>query len=385
MNDDIGFGTLLRSLRLAAGLSQETLAERARLSAESISALERGARRAPYRETVRLLADALDLTGTHRARLEAAAVRPARPRTPGAKEPPHNLPLALTSFHGRDRERAALQALLEDCRLITLIGPGGVGKTRLALETAAEHVKRFAGGVWFVDLAPLRSASPVAPAIAAVLHVRERAATPTEKALVTKLQASGETLLVIDNCEHVLQSAARVVELLVSTCPGVHVLATSREPLRIGGERIFAVGPLAQAPAERMFVDRSAAVGGDIDLARDSASVASIIRRLDGLPLALELAAARLRSLSPQQIADALDARFQILTAGSRTALPRHQTLHATLEWSHDLLSQREREVFRRCSIFAGSWTLAAAQPVCAGGAVGERDVAECIMSLADK
>jgi predicted ATPase/DNA-binding XRE family transcriptional regulator len=385
MDGDPGFGTILRSLRAAAGLSQESLAELARLSPESISALERGTRRAPYRETVRLLSDALALAAADRARLEAAATRHSRPRAGGPKVPKTNLPPALTSFRGRDEALVELRSLLDRARLVTVVGPGGVGKTRLAIEAAAAHARRFPGGVWFIDLAPLRDGSPIAASIAAVLGVRERGGTELESSLVARLEAGDELLLVLDNCEHVLSNVARVAELLLRRCARVQLLATTREPLRIGGEMLFAVETLGAEPAAHLFVDRATAVSRDIDPVRDRASIASIVRRLDGLPLAIELAAARLRSLSPRQIADALDARFHILTMGRRTALPRQQTLHATLEWSHDLLSQRERDVFRRCAIFAGSWALADAKFVCDGGGVDEWEVGDCVGSLVDK
>jgi predicted ATPase len=373
------------------------LAERAGLSSEGISVLERGARRAPYRETLVLLMRALGLSAADRARLETAAARPSRqPRrrtTAGEAQPRRdNLPLALTSLHGRERELTELYRLLGDAaRLVTLTGPGGVGKTRLAVEAALAARERFPDGVWFVDLAPLRDPTLVTVAAANALGIGEQPPAPLVETLLNALRAQS-ALLIFDNCEHVLSEAAFLAEQIIRTCARVRVLSTSREALRVGGELVLRVDPLAlpaegafaSSPAFSLFCDRAAAVRA-IDPVRDGQAVATIVRRLDGLPLAVELAAARAGSLSPEQIAGALDARFRLLTTGSRTALPRQQTLRAALDWSHDLLAERERTIFRRCAVLAGQWTLRSAEAVCADDAYDAWDVAGAVMSLVEQ
>lgn len=402
------FGVVLRRLRLAAELSQERLAERANISLEAVSTLERGTRRAPQRETISRLAEALELAGSKRVAFETAAraVRSPREAQLGRREGDgdrtvsHNLPLALTSFHGRERELAELTQHFDAQRLVTLVGPGGVGKTRLAVELAFASVARFPQGAWFADLAPLTEPSLILFSVAALFGVREQPGRALLDTVAAALRAQW-VLLILDNCEHVLGEAARVAEQLVRACPNVHVVATTREPLRVGGELVYRVDPLevppvdvarppldevAASPAVRLFVDRAAATTRDFATKRaDYASIATIVRRLDGLPLAIELAAARVPSLSPRQIADALDARLRLLTAGSRTAQPRQQTLRAAIDWSHALLSEPERVAFRRLAIFAGGWPLEAAEAVCAGGGIDPLGVLDLLSSLVAK
>ncbi|MCL7379753.1 BTAD domain-containing putative transcriptional regulator [Streptomyces sp. 35G-GA-8] len=283
-------------------------------------------------------------------------------------EPHGNLRPRLTSFVGRESELHAIRADLRRSRLVTLTGPGGSGKTRLAEEAAPRNA-------WLVELAPLDHPSAVPGAVLSALGLRETQLAardgrparddPTAR-LVDHLARSG-TLLVLDNCEHVIGAAAALAETLLVHCPGLRILATSREPLGVPGESVRPVEPLPPDPAHRLFDERAGAVRPGFDPAGDPEAVAEICRRLDGLPLAIELAAARLRMLTPRQIADRLDDRFRLLTSGSRTVLPRQQTLRAVVDWSWDLLDERERRVLREVSVFAGGWDLTAAEGVCGG------------------
>ena len=388
MNDG-GFGELLREFRVAAGLSQEALAERARLSPGAISTLERSARRAPQHQTLALLAEALRLEPADRARLEAAAAagrrRGARPAAGSAAAPArNNVPNPTTSFHGRDAELAELARLLPAHRIVTLLGPGGVGKTRLALEAARAQTltAAYPDGVWLVELAPVESEVLVTAAVARVLGAREQSHEPFLDSVVAAIGGK-RLLLLLDNCEHVLDECARVAERLARDCPGAIVLATTRESLRIDGECVLRVEPLAfesersRGPALDVLVDRLA----EADFTRFSeltsaerADAATICRRLDGMPLALELAAARARELSLAQIAAGLDERFALLVRGRRTALPRQQTLRGMIDWSFALLTPAEQRLFAALGLFAGPFSPEAAADLCGDLPGGVRD-----------
>ncbi len=294
----------------------------------------------------------------------------------------HNLPLQLTSFVGREQELGQIKQELERARLLTLTGVGGCGKTRLALQVAAELLERYPDGVWLVELAPLADPALLPGAIAAALGVRE---APGQTILETLLGVLRDKrlLLVLDNCEHLLDACAHVADALLRRCPGVQLLATSREALGIAGEVSWRVPSLAiptadaavsldallRCDAVRLFIDRALAVQPAFQLTNQNApAVAQICARLDGIPLAVELAAARVKALTVEQIAARLNDRFRLLTGGSRTALPRQQTLRALIDWSYDLLTAQEQLLFERLSVFAGGWTLEAAEAVVADG-----------------
>jgi predicted ATPase/class 3 adenylate cyclase len=294
---------------------------------------------------------------------------------------PNNLPSLLSSFIGRQAEVAAVQRRVAESRLVTLTGPGGCGKTRLALEAATRLQVDFPDGVWWIELAPLANPALVPQTVAFTLGLREDPNRPLAKVLADSLRPK-KALLLLDNCEHLIEACAELSDSLLRDCPRLHILASSREALGITGETAYRVPSLATADPEhlpptpdlarveavRLFVERAAAVRPGFELSDHNATVVTqIVRRLDGIPLAIELAAARMKALSAAQIAQRLDDRFRLLTGGSRTALPRQQTLRATIDWSYDLLSEPERLLFCRLAVFRGGWTLAAAEAVCGG------------------
>ena len=310
---------------------------------------------------------------------------------------PNNLPIALTSFVGREIEIAEVGELLGRSRLLTLIGAGGCGKTRLAMQVAAELLDDHPDGVWSVDLAPINDPAVVASAVASALSVREVVSQPVIDTLVMQL-AESRVLIVLDNCEHLLGASAELVARLLEACSGVAILATSREPLGVEGEQSWRVPSLPvpvaslvpvspdSAAAVQLFCERAARARPNFRLVDSNAeAVATICRRLDGIPLAIELAAARVRFLTPQEIADGMRDRFVLLTGGSRTAMPRQRTLEASVDWSHDLLSDDERTLFRRLSVFAGGWTLDAVESVCAGEGLDAARIFDPLASLVDK
>ena len=297
---------------------------------------------------------------------------------------PNNLPLQLTSFIGRDGELADVAKLLEESRLLTLLGLGGIGKSRLSLELARQVAGEFEDGVWLVELATLRDARLVPQAVASALGVKEAAGRPVSEALVQHLRER-QTLLILDNCEHLLGGCAELTRQLLQAGPHCKVLATSREPLRMAGETTYAVPALPEAEAVRLFVDRAAKAKPGFQVNGDARALAGVCRRLDGIPLAIELAAARVRTLSVSAIAARLDDRFRLLTRGDQTALPHQQTLRALIDWSYELLTLEERAVLRRLAVFAGGWTLEAAEAVVAALPVAPDDVVDLLSQLVDK
>ncbi|MFI9210550.1 ATP-binding protein [Streptomyces sp. NPDC053253] len=334
---------------------------------------------AAYETARRTLADALgadpgpELTALHHELL-AYEPEPESVTGPERDHAPGNIRPRLTSFVGREPEIAALQGDLTRSRLVTLTGPGGSGKTRLA-EVAA--VRAVGPAAWIAELAPLDDPEALPGAVLSALRLREinlinRDGLPLQDdptAHLVEHLARRPFLLVLDNCEHVIDAAAALAETLLTHCPQLRILATSREPLGVPGESVRPVEPLPPDPAHRLFAERARAVRPSFDPAKDAGTVDEICRRLDGLPLAIELAAARLRLLTPRQIADRLDDRFRLLTSGSRTVLPRQQTLRAVVDWSWDLLEPTERTLLRQVSVFAGGWDLAAAEALAPGAA----------------
>jgi predicted ATPase/DNA-binding XRE family transcriptional regulator len=453
------FGALLREHRLAAGLTQEELAERAGLSARSVQGLERGASR-PFPDTVRRLTGALALPPAAAAAVAAAARAVPRPGARGApaggppsqgeaigawpggapprpapREPPsvpHNLPAPLTALVGREGQAEDVARTLAASRLVTLTGPGGCGKTRLALEVGATLTARapsaapgagdpppgagegggaeaFPDGVWLAELAALADPALVPQVVAAAVGVREAPGHPLLETLGRALRPR-RLLLVLDNCEHLRPACAALADALLRAAPNARVLATSRQALGIAGEVAWWVPPLAwpagpagallppaalpppaallRYGAVRLFAERAAAARPGFVLTEENApAVLQLCARLDGLPLALELAARQAVVLPVEQLAARLDGRFRLLTGGSPAALPRQQTLRATVDWSHDLLGESERALFRRLSVFAGGFSLAAAEAVCAdpeGGGLAADDVLGLLFRLVD-
>jgi len=334
----------------------------------------------------------------------ATGVAPAEPLPPRT-----NLRTELTSFVGRVAEGRRVGKLLADSRLVTLTGVGGAGKTRLAIEASRPLAEQLPDGVWLIELAPVGDPAEVPHAALTALGMREQALLARTRLLpgdqpadVTVRLVGGlagrQVLLVLDNCEHLIEAAAALADRILRDCPGVRILATSREPLGITGEALWPVEPLAMPPADvdaagaldfpavQLLADRAAAArpGFEVDPA-NVAAVVRICRALDGMPLAIELAAARLRSMTPAQVAARLDDRFRLLTGGSRTALPRHRTLAAVVDWSWELLDDAERALWRRFAMFTGGATVAAAERVCAGGPVRADQVADLLTALVDK
>lgn len=313
---------------------------------------------------------------------------PALPeRFPPLREPTHpsRLPSVLTTFVARSDEMAAIGHLLERSRLVTLTGAGGSGKTRLALESARLQGHRFPDGVAWADAAPISDGSLVTSCVAGALDVREVAGEPLLDTVVRVLHTR-DVLIVLDNCEHVIDEAAQVAQRLLDQCHGVRILATSREPIGLPGESAMRVPSLDAAAAVQLFVDRARAVRPDFDpTPGNEPAVREVCRRLDGIPLAIELAASRIRVLSPRQIADGLADRFRLLTGGARTALPRQRTLEASVDWSYRLLSDPERLLLARLSVFAGGFSIKAAQRVCTDDTLAESAILDLLTALVDK
>jgi len=312
---------------------------------------------------------------------------------------PNNLPVQLTTFIGREKEISEVGQRLMQTRLVTLIGAGGTGKTRLAQQAAARLVELFTDGIWLVQLAPLSDPALLSQTVASVLGVREEPNRALTETLATYLR-SKELLLILDNCEHMVQESAELVTTFLSSCPQLHILVTSREALGVAGEVIFLVPPmslppqaltvgereLAQYEGVQLFMERAeTALPGFRLTKQNAAAILKVCRRLDGIPLAIELAAARLKLLQVEQIATRLDDRFRLLTGGSRTALPRHQTLRAMIDWSYDLLSKSERVLLERLTVFAGGWTLEAAEAICSGARLTRYDILDLLFQMINK
>ena len=392
----LSFAGLLRQLRSEARLTQEELAEAARLSPRSVSDLERGINRTARKDSALLLADALGLAGPVRnVFVEAARGRlPAGDVIAALTASRNNLPTPVDSFVGRQMELGEITEAIRAGRLVTLAGPGGSGKTRLALEAAASLMREFADGVWFVALATISEGQRLPGTVAQVLGVSDRA----DEDIVDTLQAwlrNRELLLILDNCEHVVEAAGGFCERLLPTCGRLRILATSREFLDLRGEHAIQTPPLAVpddlalaslSDAVQLFLARAAARAPwfQPDEA-DLGTVMQICRRLDGLPLAIELAAARLRALSLAQLAARLDEQFWLMIGGSRTEIPRQRTLEAVVAWSYNLLSEVEQRTFARLAVFPDHFTMEMAEAVVPGFGVGELEVVDILSRLVNK
>jgi len=394
-DEHLGFGDLLRKLRNAAGLTQEDLAERAGLSSDTISLLERGEHRRPHRYTMQSLAEALGLSQRNRVRFETAARMPTvRAGAPRAR--PANLSLQLTPFIGREREvEEVKQRLLHpDVRLLTLTGPGGVGKTRLGLEVARQVMDQFEEGVCFVALAPISDPVLVPSAIAQALQIKQGAGQSVAEALEQYLRER-QQLLLLDNFERLLEAGPPLARLL-SDCPRLKVLVTSRGVLRLQGEHKYEVPTLTLPPAGyrpslevdryegiHLFAERARAARSEFRITTKNApAVIELCRRLDGSPLAIELAAARVSLLPPEAMLARLGNKLALLTGGAWDLPDRQRTLRATLDWSYGLLNE-ERLLFARLAVFVGGWTLEGSETVCDVG--DEVAVLQQISALVDK
>jgi non-specific serine/threonine protein kinase len=402
----------LRDHRRAAGLTQEELAERAGVSPRSISELERGGTHVPRRDTVALLARALGLSSQAREALDALVdqrrrIRPVRPSQPASthieSQPEeaqrHNLPRLLTNCIGRETELTELAPLLADSPLLTLVGAGGVGKTRLAQELVRSESDAYADGSWLIELAGLTDGALLPASVAATIGLQDIPARDVTETLIDYLSEK-HLLMVLDNCEHLVEGCAWLVAQLLGRCAGLHVLATSREPLAIAGEVVRRVQPLGlpdlqqavtpdqlmASPAARLFLERAHAVNQALVVNEATAlAITRICVGVDGIPLALELAAARTRMLTVEQLADRLDQDRDVLAATNRAGPPKHRTMRATLDWSHDLLGSQEQILLRRLSVFAGGWSLATAEQVCADEFIERGSILDLLAQLVDR
>jgi predicted ATPase/DNA-binding XRE family transcriptional regulator len=392
------FGELLRHLRRRAGMTQRDLGQAVGYSEAHIARLESGIRLPDLVMVKGALAEALDvqrepevtaqllaLAAQARGEVEVdAAKTQARVQAAAARQLT-NLPAQLTRFVGREREIAEVRRLLGETRLLTLVGSGGAGKTRLSQRVASELLPLYPDGAWFVALAALNDPALLADTAAGALGLGLSSRAPLD-VLIEHLRDK-ETLLVIDNCEHLIEASAGLAEALLQACPHLCILATSREALNIPGEMTWFMPAMDSDDAVDLFAERALAARPDFTLSEGERSKArELCRQLDGMPLAIELAAARLRVMSLDDILAHLNDRMKLLAGGSRTALPRQHTLRATLDWSHDLLSEPERIVLRRLSVFFGGWQFDAAARVCADGeSIQDEGVAEWVLQLAGK
>ena len=389
----VGLAGLLRQLRAEAQLTQQELAKAAGVSPRAVSDLERGINRTARKDTAVRLAGALGLADPVRSlfvaaalgRIQAAQVLAAKPpQAPGgslaAAGGVHGFPAVLTSFIGRAGPVREVAALLERHRLVTVIGPGGTGKTRLAAEVARQAASRYADGAWLVELAPVAAPAQVAAVVAVVLGVREQPGVPAA-GVVAEVLSRLQLLLVLDNCEHVIGAAAELCAGLLAAADDVRILATSREPLAVAGEARYRLEPLAlpdpedladvaKAEAVALFADRARSSDAQFTLDEQNApAVAQLVARLDGIPLAVELAAAQVEALGVAGLLDRIGDRFAVLVGGDRLAPSRQRSLAATVEWSYRLLNDHEQRVFRQLSVFPGPFTLEAAEAVAGAGA----------------
>ena len=396
MLGEVTFGEWLKRRRKTQGLTQAELALQISCSTSLIKKVEAEVR-FPSRQIVEQLADVFNVPTDEREPFQKFARGDWMAAPTDTEDAPwriihiqHNLPIQLTSFIGREEEIADAIGLLDSTHLLTIIGPGGTGKTRLSIQVANEVLTQYPDGVWLVELAPILNPLLVPRTTAIAIGLRDEPQQPAIDMLCDYLLRK-KMLIILDNCEHLVDACAQMTERILQTASNVKVLASSREALGIAGEVTYSVPPLkipdlvnlppldslSQYEAVKLFIDRAASVIPDFKVTTENAPIiAQICHRLDGIPLAIELAAAKIRVLGVEQIARRLDDRFKLLTGGSRTALERHRTLHGAVDWSYNLLSPKEQMLFRRLSVFVGGWTLRAAESVC-----GDQPEQETIMS----
>ncbi len=408
MTRENSFGAWLRSRRRLLDLTQQALADQVGCARITVRRIESGALK-PSRELALIFLKKLGIPEIEWPHwvlfargLSSMPTRPDdsfahRPGVPSGDKPLTNLPVFLTTFIGREKEQAQIIRLISKYRMLTLTGPGGIGKTRLSVKVTEQLLADYENGVWLVELAPLSAAEFLPQTVAALFGLAEQSDIPATEMLVNFLRAK-TILLILDNCEHLLNSCALLADTLLKNCPNLKILATSREALGIMGEVTFRVpslqlldGPQAiektrRYESIRLFEERCQLVQPDFKLTMENvASVAQICKRLDGIPLAIELAAGRVNVFSTEQIATQLDECFRILTGGSRSALARQQTLHASMDWSWNLLTDSERILLRRLSVFAGGWRLEVAESVCDDDGIEANRVSELMIQLAAK
>ncbi len=404
---EVSFGEWLKRRRSALGLTQEQLALQLNCSTSALRKFESEERR-PSAEVVEQLADIFNISPEERAaflrfaRGDWQAISSGNEDVPwhvSRTAPRSNLPAATTSFIGREKERAEIKSLVEKNRLVTLAGAGGIGKTRLSLETVHPLLHAFPDGVWFIELAPLSDPALVPQTMVSTLGLIDQAGRSALD-ILTDFLPTKRALLILDNCEHLIQTCAQLAETLLRTCPDLHMLTTSREALGVPGEITFSVPALSvpefeqsfvietltKYEAVQLFIERArTALPGFVLTQNNVRAVTQVCHQLDGIPLALELAAARIKMMSLEEIASHLNDRFHLLTGGARTALPRHQTLQAMIDWSHDLLSDPERILLRRLSVFAGGWSLEAAESICQGEGIDAGEILDLLTQLLNK
>jgi non-specific serine/threonine protein kinase len=406
-NQFVTFGELLKYLRRREGLTQRELSIAVQYSDTQINRLEKNQRVPDATTLTALFLPALHIEdqpewSTRFLALAAKARKESTQRrtidTRSLATPSHNLPFHLTSFIGRKADVTRIKQRLSQHRLVSLTGVGGIGKTRLAIHCSSTLLSKFRDGIWWVDLVPLTDEALLPQAIAQVLGVRE---SPTQSLIqsVESFLREKQLLLVLDNCEHLISACAQLAEALLTQCANLRILATSREALGITGEVVYQV-PTLSLPASQppklidslmeyegvyLFVERAEARSGFTLTEQNATAVLQICQQLDGIPLALELAAARTELLSAEEIAERLSDRFNLLRQGNRTVLPRHQTLRAAIDWSYDLLSHKELVLFRRLAVFEGGWTFQEVKAVCSGDDIGEDEILDLLGHLVDK
>jgi predicted ATPase/tetratricopeptide (TPR) repeat protein/DNA-binding XRE family transcriptional regulator len=401
-SEETSFGEWLRQRRHILDLTQQELADQVDCARITLRRIESGTLK-PSKELALILLDKLGVPQAEReAWIRFARGLSGLPETLAesfASKALTNLPTSLTSFIGREREQAEIINLIAKNRLVTLTGAGGIGKTRLSIQVASALLNDFPNGTWLVEFASLSDPTLVPQVIAKTLGLIEQTGRSPIRILTDFLQAK-RALLILDNCEHLILACAQLSNDLLTQCPNVHMLVTSREPLNIGGETVWKVTTLSVPERSklsltdlllsfesiRLFVERAGAVSSDFAFTKqNAAAITQICMDLDGIPLAIELAVARIRILSVDQIAALLANRFDLLNQGSRTAIPHHQTLRATIDWSYDLLTEEEGLLFSRLSVFAGGWTLKAAEATCAGRGLEQDDIFVLLSHLVDK